>query len=96
MRGLVHADCKDKSQNLEQNFYVVGRHSGLVSARIGFDTNMLVAPFSCWPLLQPAQVFDDLLLLPIHRADELAANHSVAVDDVRFWNLRGAVLVRDR
>ena len=44
---------------------------------------------------QPAQVFHDLRLIPVDGADELAANNSLAVDDVGFGNFESSVARRD-
>src|SRR4051812_32725750 len=45
--------------------------------------------------LQPAQIFHDLSLAPIHWADKLPADDPVAINDVGFRYFDGAVLLRN-
>jgi hypothetical protein len=47
-------------------------------------------------LLQPGQILHNLLLTPIHRSNELAEDHAVAVDDVGLWHLDRAIALRNR
>lgn len=45
--------------------------------------------------LQTAQIFHDLGLAPVHRANKFAANDATAVNDVSLGNFDGAILLRN-